>query len=376
MYLGSLQSKDAKRLFSADSLALFAPPDQILYVRQQTLFAQRFDLNKLEMIGDPAPIAEQIAFGGDVDGQAAISASASLIGYRRTSGVNVQFTWLDKAGTEIMTLGEPDPYIVGGFRLSRNSTMLAFIRLIGGGRDVWVLEIARGLSRPLANEAFQETAPVWSLDGTSVIYSERQNGILDLYQRAVDSGQRTLLIGNGHHKFMEDFSPDGRFAIYVDTDPKTNEDLWVLPKTGDNKKASAIVQTTASESSARFSPDGNWFAYQSNESGKNEVWVQSFPEGRVRKQISIGGGVHPVWGRGGKEIYYLDPGHRLMAVSLDLSSNAASLEVRRPVALFTLPAASDYDFDPIGDRFLINKPLGETQVAPITVVLNWAGGKR
>jgi hypothetical protein len=209
VYLGSLQSKVTRRLFSSDSQAVFSPPDRILYVRQDTLFAQRFDLQQMETIGDPVPVAEHILFGADINGEVAISASSTgLVAYRHTAENKVQFVWFDRSGKELTAVGEPDAYIVsndyGEFRLSPDSRMIALTRRIGHNYDVWLLEIARGLLRPIATEPFQENEPVWSPNGKSVVYSSRPKGYLNLYERTVDGGPEKPFLETASNKFIEE----------------------------------------------------------------------------------------------------------------------------------------------------------------------------
>ena len=171
---------------------------------------------------------------------------------------------------------------------------------------------------------------------------------------------------------MPGWSPDGRFILFANSSAKTARDIWAVPLDGD-RKPFVVVQTGFEETAGRFSPDGHWIAYTSNESGRNEVYVQPFPGPGRNWQISTGGGNPPQWRDDGREIFYAAPDNRMMAVSVRI--NGSIIEAGTPVALFTR-RGSQYTASPDGQRFLSNTPLEEASTPPITVVLNWAGRKK
>ena len=163
-----------------------------------------------------------------------------------------------------------------------------------------------------------------------------------------------------------DWSPDGRWLLFTSQSTKTARYIWVLPMEGENKPI-AIAQTAADESGARFSPDGHWIAYQSNESGRNEIYVQPFPGPGARSQISTGGGNSIQWRRHGKEVFYQAPNNRLMRASVSL--NGPRVEPGVPVTLFTLTAGASYAASPDEQRFLVNEITRDA--SPITILMNW-----
>ena len=174
------------------------------------------------------------------------------------------------------------------------------------------------------------------------------------------------------------WSLDGRFILYQIADPKTLGDIWVLPLFGDQKPF-PFLQTNFSEGSAQFSPDGHWIAYVSDDSGKQEVYVQSFPTSGSRWPVSTGGGVEPHWSRDDKEIFYLAPDRKLMAVEVKSESNSFEVGVPKPlfetrIREIQIGLRNNYVLAADGQRFLMTVPAADTAPAPLTVVLNWTAG--
>ncbi len=203
----------------------------------------------------------------------------------------------------------------------------------------------------------------------------------NLYQKAANlAGEETLLLKSDHPILPTDWSRDGRFIIYTRLDPKTKDDVWVLPAPGSGEaKPSPLVQTEANETAGTLSPDGRWLAYASNVSRRFEVYVQSFPGGGGKRQVSTGGGNNPRWRRNGRELFYYAGDGKLMAVSV---RSGESFETGPPVSLFEFragshrasPAPAPYAVTADGQRFLINAVVETEPNAPLTVVVNWPAG--
>ncbi|MGH9579764.1 MAG: TolB family protein, partial [Terriglobales bacterium] len=204
-------------------------------------------------------------------------------------------------------------------------------------------------------------------------------GLYHLYQKAASgAGQDTLLLKSNNFTFPTDWSRDGRYLVYRDIDPKTKYDVWVLPlgPLDGKQQPFPVLQTEANETAAVLSPDGQWLAYTADESGRYEVYVQSFPRGGGKRQISTGGGIGPHWRGDGKELYYHAPDGKLMAAPV---TSGTSLEVGRPVALFEFRAGSNlitpyYSVTKDGQRFLLSTIVETEAAAPLTVVVNWMAG--
>jgi Tol biopolymer transport system component len=252
-----------------------------------------------------------------------------------------------------------------------------------------VLALDRAVwTRFTTEAALVHLEPIWSPDGTRVVYSANPKGPWDLYQKpARGAGNPELLLASpadGAGLFASDWSHDGRFVLYgTEADPKTRADIWALPiqrnplESGEQKPF-AIVQTPFDESYAQFSPDGKWIAYQSNETGRFEVYVQQFPSGR-KERVSANGGAQVRWRRDGKELFYIGSDDRLMSVSIDLAPNGDSVTIGKPVGLFTTrvggavpgPIRQQYAVSGDGKRFLMSTVTDDVNTSPITVIFNW-----
>jgi dipeptidyl aminopeptidase/acylaminoacyl peptidase len=368
VYAGSIDSPDVRRLFDADSAAVFAAPDLAIFAREGALLAQRLDLDTLTLVGDPLPVAGSVAVHPNVIGAVAVSASATGPLAYRAAAEERQLTWVDRAGRRTGLVGAPDSGQPLSPELSPDERTVALARMMGGRPDLWLVDGTRGGLQRFTADWAQEYDPTWSPDGSRIIFSSNRTGILDLYEKSVGGGGTgdTLLLRSGEHKNALHWSPDGRYFLYAIQTAVAGRDIWCLPLTGD-RKPFAVVQTMFEETEARFSPDGRWIAYQSNESGRTEVYVQRFPEPGSRFQISTAGGRFPQWRRDGRELFYLGGDDRLMAVRIDTSGSA--LESSLPETLFSAPAGAEYVASPDGQRFLVNVITREP--SPITVLLNW-----
>jgi Tol biopolymer transport system component len=243
-------------------------------------------------------------------------------------------------------------------------------RMVSGNLDVWLQETARDARRRFTTDPAREYGIVWSPDGSRIVFgSTRKKGVVDLYERSVSGvGAETVAFESAESKNLYDWSRDGRWIVFATQSPKTARDLWALAMDREkHEKPIAVAQTMSEEREARFSPDGRWIAYQSNESGQFEIYVQPFPGPGGKSQISTGGGTSPKWHRDGRSLFYLDQANRVMTVSV--TPNGARVEPGAPVALFPLPQGTAFEVSADGQRFLINDITKEP--SPITILLNW-----
>ena len=380
IYVAALDSNERKLVLPGGSNAMYAQ-GSLLFVRGQTLLAQPFDVERLEITGDAVPIAENVAIGGFVGVAGGFSVSETGVlayqtGPAETGGsasVLTQLAWFDRSGKQIGVLG--DPARSGDVQLARDGTRasVSVFDLTRRTRDIWHFDLARGLRTRFTFDPADEWDSIWSPDGSRVVFSARRKGHFDLYQKASNgAGAEEELLADGFDKWPMDWSPDGEFILLASGTPKTGADLSVLPLSGDRKPL-VFLQTQFSESWGRFSPDGRWIAYQSNESGRDEVYVASFRGPGGKWQVSTAGGFHPRWRRDGTEIFYLAPDSRLMAAAVNGHRSAFDVGTVRPLFNSRVITTQGwaYDVSPDGQRFLVNSRAEETASRPITLVVNW-----
>ncbi|HEY6074376.1 MAG TPA: hypothetical protein VIV15_13545, partial [Anaerolineales bacterium] len=291
-----------------------------------------------------------------------------------------QLVWFDRADKKLGVVGAPGDY--SDLSLSPDDKRVAFFRVDPdtGNADIWLMDLASGEPSRFTFDTAVDFAPVWSPDGERIVFASLREGAPNLFQKMANgSGQEDPLYRSPLAKLPSDWSRDGRFIICGTVDPKTRWDLWVL-SVGDHKWE-AFLQTPANESRAVFSPNGRWVAYESDESGRKEVYVQSFPASGAKWQVSVSGGSQPRWRRDGKELFYLGGNRKFTAV--DVSTEAPTFGHGTPKALFDTPLlkgedhpGDQYAVTADGQRFLVNTLAEERTYAPISVVLNWTALKK
>jgi eukaryotic-like serine/threonine-protein kinase len=379
VYVSQLDRFETKRLFDADSAAVYAATGHLVFIRERKLLAQAFDPDRLELSGDPLPIAELTTGGTSVSASA-----AGPIAYRTSAADSGQrqLVWVDRSGRETGKVVYPDTANVGP-SLSHDGRRVAVYRLTNGNMDIWSYDTRSHAWDRITQHPGDDIFPLWSRDGTSIVFgSVRKTNVVDLYRTFVNgpAEREELLLSTSHDKFSIDWSPDGRFLLYDDLDPKRGFDIWALPLEGDRKEPFPVVQTEFDEGLAQFSPDGTWIAYQSDRTGRLEIYVRPFRgPGGDDVRISIDGGSQVRWNPNGRELFYLAPDDRLMAVPIRFASNGKAVEPGTPVGLFAArvggPFGSKYRqqymVSPDGQSFVLHSVVGETNTSPITVILNW-----
>jgi serine/threonine protein kinase len=384
IYLGQLDSQDAQRVVDADTAATYASSGHLLFVRQDTLFGQRFDPVRLTLIGDAAPISDQVLVESDPTARMSpVSASTTgLVAHRTGAGVTgQQFVWIDRAGTELEKVGTSDVYRPANPVMSPDGRRVVLTRTLEENPDLWVLELSRGVSTRLTTDPAVDTFPLWSPDGKTIVFTSNRKGAFDLYQMPAAGGVEELLFASPLTKVPLDWSRDGRFLLYEVSDPKTGPDLWALSLAGD-RKSFPVVQTPFNENWGQFSPDGKWVAFQSNASGRVEVYLQSFPGPGAMIPVSTTGGAQARWRPDGKELFYINLDGRLMAVSIRIAASG-DVEPGVPVPLFATHIGGavlgslrqNYMVSPDGQRFLMNTRVGVGSTSPITLIMNWKSAK-
>jgi hypothetical protein len=372
VYASTLNHPEQRiRLIAGLSQAVYAS-GHLLWLRGSTLMAQRFNADRLQLSGEPQPVADPVG-ASFMSGLMTLAASDGVLFYS-SSGATSRLTWFDRKGKALGTLGEPDVYFP--FRLSPDGLRVAVCRR-SGTDDLSMVEVGRNVwNRFVFTRGFNDS-PVWSPDSRTVVLV---GGTHNLYRKdASGAGTEQRITESGSPQWPMDWSRDNRWLLYEEQAPDTQGDLWVLPVTPEGMpeagaKPRPYLRTSFNEDAGRFSPEPNprWVAYQSDETGRYEVYLEAFPEPRGKIRVSIAGGRFPAWGPGGRELYYLAPDNKLMAVNLKLGADSA--EPSAPRELFTVPSDdtpySPYDVASDGQRFLV-RATTETGSQPLQVILNW-----
>jgi Tol biopolymer transport system component/predicted Ser/Thr protein kinase len=387
LFLASLDSTNPKLLLNVASSVAYMPadissrsPGLLLFMRDRALMAQPFDADKQKLFGEPHAIAEDVMHYGEIGptdlGVFSISTNGVLCYQTGDKSVS-QLTWFDRSGKQLGTVGSAGSFIEPA--LSPDGKRVAVtMEKEGDPADIWILELARSTFTRFTFAPHLDQRPSWSPDGSRIVFGSDRNGFGELYQKLSNGvgSDELLLAGHPDQNMMpDDWSLDGRFIIYNGGRTGTSSDLWILPLEGDLKPY-PFLQTQFNESHAKFSPNVKWVAYVSDETGRAEVYVQSFPASGGKWQISIGGGDQPQWRRDGKELFYLSPERKIMAVQV---KSGATFEIGVPAPLFqtgvnpttSTNARNNYVIAADGQRFLVNNVVPETASKPVTVVLNW-----
>jgi Tol biopolymer transport system component len=374
-YLGSLDGA-SRRLFSTLGKIAFAAPDQLLYVREGTLLAQQFDVRTGALTGSPRTVISDVFVqptGLNAFYWVADNGTMTYVPSRPEPDATLQ--WFDRAGRNLGALDGPRPY--NQFRISRDGSRVAaaIVDQARGGRSVWLLEAGH----PPARFTFPEThdwEPVWSPDGRRIAFGSYRNGPIDIYVKALDgSSGETPLLRSENQKDPSDWSPDGKYILFRDTRENAAGDVVAVEVAEPQRKIEITKTPGADERIARWSGDGKWIAYVSNETGIDEIFVQPFPPTGGRWQVSVGGGDEPVWRADGRELYYIDANAMLVAVSVD-GTPASFTSVRsRPLFRIGSPLgigfAHRYDAVPDGSRFLVQIDAPQPPPRPPVVIVNW-----
>jgi eukaryotic-like serine/threonine-protein kinase len=392
-FLGSLDSPEIKRIHDGKANTFYAQPGYLLFIRGTStdpvgpgsgaLMAQRFDIRRAELSGDPVVVADSVATFVSSDpvlfGYFSVSQNGVLTYSHRGAGAaGTQLVWFDRSGKRLGTVGEPADY--SNPAISPDQKMVAVGKRDPQTktRDIWVNDLQRGTSSRLTFDPADDTNPTWSPDSARIAFTSDRKGHRDIYVKAASGvGEEQMLVESAENKSIEDWSADGQYLV------------WGVDETGyewlfsfRDHKTLPFLQAKFPQMQCRFSPNHGgpprWIAYSSFETGAQQVYVRSFAgvlSGSGGKwQISTGGGSEPVWRGDGKELFYLN-GNKLMAV--EVSGDGESFRAGIPKELFEarLPVQlrNRYIVTSDGKRFLMNTLLEEQEHASLRVVLNWPG---
>ena len=368
---------EPKQVMDSEVGVAFAPSadrssGHLLFLRDSTLMAQPFDLDKLALTGEPVPLAQGI---GSSLAHGFFSASSNgVLAYRTGSSGNMRLVWLDRAGKEVGSVGQPGEYV--SLALSPDGAHVATSIADGRNQDIWVFDQARNTSARITSDRARDNAPVWSGDGTRIAFSSGPPAMAALLFKPFNSDVKPEVLHEPTQGMIPwAWSRDGRFLIYSAIDPKDGRaHLWTLGLESERKARRLTQSDSFHETQAQFSPDGRWISYTSDESGREEIYVRPFPvkpeDGKTK--VSEGGGTYSRWRRNGRELFYFNA-DKMMAVDVSAATgfNPGVPKVLFPIRIRGAGGAYHWDVSSDGQRFLVSVTAGERMESPITVVTNW-----
>jgi Tol biopolymer transport system component len=350
----SMASGQRKTVLRGGSYARYLPSGQMVYMREGTLFAVAFDLDRLEVRGTPVPVLDQVGYNaGTASAQVDFSQTGTLI-YRSGGGGLVTVQWLDAAGKTQSLLAKADSYqhpslSPDGSRLAINTT------------DIWVYEWQRDTMTRLTFGPATSTNPLWSPDGRYILFNA-PGGMF--WTRSDGSGKPQPLTQSKNFQFPWSFTPDGNRLAFIEFTPETRYDIWTVPLERDDAglragKPEPFLQSPSDERHPSFSTDGRWMAYDSNESGSYQVYVRAFPDKGGKWQISNSSGVYPEWSRNGRELFFRTDDNQIMVASYTVKSNSFVADKPRVWSekkIANIGLQDNYDLAPDGKRIAAIMP--------------------
>jgi DNA-binding winged helix-turn-helix (wHTH) protein/Tol biopolymer transport system component len=366
-YVGNMETRTSFKILDTASSVTFAPPNYLLHVQRDMLIAEELDPTRLELTGHAIVVARDIPEPATAV-ENFVSASQHLLAFRR--GVTPQnLSWFNRAGEQLESLATPAPLY--NARLSPDGARLLASSSVTNDPGLWLTSVEREEFARIEKDA---TAPIWSPDGQRIAFTSRDGSHMTL--RSSDgNGAPTLLMDDDQVKVLNDWSPDGRHIVYTRLSETTGLDLWIVDaSTGASRP---LLNTASGEAQARISPDGEWVAYTSDETGTLEVFVARFPGLEDKMKASAGGGGQPQWRADQNELFYFSPDQSIMA--LNVSDASGTLALGAPQPLFRTPikgnlaeAREYYAADAAGAQFLLDTAAGAESSQEISIMVNWA----
>ncbi|HZE89588.1 MAG TPA: protein kinase [Verrucomicrobiae bacterium] len=378
IFVATIDGKDERRILPILSNARYVAPGYLVFAKDGSLRAQRFDAARLELSGDPITLMDGVQYMGFYQSHLFSVSDEGTLAFSAGEGILTrQFTWVDRKGVTLETVGKPGNFFSP--RLSRDGRRIAFDQsdASSDSGDIWTLDRERGMATRLTFDPRNESAPVWSPDGRRILFFGNFPSRTDLFVVPADgTGAVETVLANGGDNLASDWSSDGKYIVYQTARGSglSNTDLWIYSVEG--KKAEAWLESPYVERQGRFSPDRRWMAYTSNESGRMEVYVRGFMPAGGKWRVSIDGGASPVWRPDGKELFFISSDARLMGVAV---RPGAEFDGASAAPLFRIPGelldvggvVTQYDVAPDGQSFLLNLDTPSESLRLITLVTNW-----
>jgi dipeptidyl aminopeptidase/acylaminoacyl peptidase len=377
IYAKSLDSNDQRVVIREHSDVLYVPPGYLLFRRGGRLVAVRFDAARLAVVGDPVDVVERIDYFQPT-GRTTFGASQQVLAYAPTSDARLsRLAWFDRTGREVGAIGSPGMYASPRFSPDGRQLAVAVMEQLTTPPDIWIFDtrLATGTRSPTP---FPDLNPIFSADGKRIVFGNSGEGKWNILIRDVGGAEKPAsLLPPTQPRWPRDVSPDGKVLLYQEWSAATRGDLKVLSLSGDRRPRDFIA-SPYDDDEGTFSPDGRRVAYVSDESGRKEVFVASFPDPSQRIRVSSDGGTQPRWSRDGRELFYIAKSISVMATPFDPSSGVPTAP---PVRLFDVPLSYAfawhlpfrYDVAPDG-RFLAIVRASKDPPPPLALVFNWQAG--
>jgi serine/threonine protein kinase/Tol biopolymer transport system component len=371
IFVGSLDSNEKRFVVEASGNAAYAAPGYLLFPREKTLLAQQFDLKRFALTGEATAILTDIQYQPQVRRAVFAVSDNGLLIAQTGSGVALsQPVWFDRKGKEGGAVGKPEVYGNVSIAPSGRSVAVDITDMASLNTDVWTYELERDSAKRLTFDPAFDVVPIWSPDASRLVFASNRRLNVDVYLKNSDGAQEEkVMVQDEFNKLPSDWFKDGKYILYT-----RGADLWFL--TLPELKSSLFLKAVSTLRNGQFSPDGKWVSYASNETGKWQIYVTSFPDAHGKWQVSTSGGEQPRWRADGKELFYLSSDSKIMAVPVTTGIN---FDNGRPAELFQTnprqPVSTNdqfvYDVSRDGQRFLILTQVKQAETQPMSVILNW-----
>lgn len=372
--VGSLDGKVYKRLFKAKTQVFFAD-GRIVFANENNLMAQPFDPNSLNLLGDAVPIAEDVSYDAALSrSYFSVSQNGRLL--YQTGAIEAGSTLLvmNREGKPVDSIGLADRFESPRWSPDGKQLAVDIVDASTNSMDIWLYDTERGIRTRFTFDPDDDYSPVWSPDGSQIAFVGDRGGQSQIFIKNISGMEEprptAAKISSGR-MFLDQWSPDGQYLAYVQEGMTGAVDIWILPTSGETEPY-PFIHSSFLETEPAVSPDGRWIAYMSDESGKEEVYVASFPKLSAKYQVSIDEGDRPVWRKDGRELYYTDNNDHLMVAQVDGSGEA--FRVGRVEPLFEVRPKRPgkiYDASADGQRFVVNTRPKADLMSTLTLVVNW-----
>ena len=370
IYVGSLDKKPRIRIMSINlnagnvfEKARFVSPDYIFFQKNNSLMEQKFDISDFKVQNEPQLVLNNVS-------DFSISNNVLIVS-RNLSNLKSDLILYNRLGKKLKTIDNLG--IIVSMSLSPDGNNLAYHRVYGPDKkgnynqDIWIYDRTRDISTRFTTAPASDATPVWSPDGKLIAYASSPDSIFNIYEKSIESSSKpVLLLKTNAGIAPKDWSSNGKYILYHND----NGNLWALPMFA-NHKPFPYLHNGFNNPDASFSPDCKWVAYSSNESGKYQIYIQSFPVPKGKIQVSTNGGRDPQWQKDGKELFYISSDNKLMAVKI---KTEPQIHIGSIVPLFDVQFdgwSNMYKVLNNGQEFLVNQFSFHSVSKPLKVVLNW-----